>query len=137
MSIIAAAGAGESASISELPTLIKRWMTIQDELVTINTELKQRRTQSKALKEVILRIMNTNKVVTLNVSKGTLTHKIRESSEALTDTYLLKHCKDFFGGDEARARELLEYLESHRGKVVRHDLKLAQIKSDDDLSRRS
>lgn len=136
MSLVGLA-ATDSAPITELPGLIKRWMTLQDEMTALNTEIKQRRTQAKALKDMILRIMESNKVAALNVNKGTLMHKVRESVESINDAYLLKHCKDFFGGDEERAKSLVDYLESHRNKTLRHDLKLAMSKSDDDMSRRS
>jgi hypothetical protein len=142
MSIIpAGAGAGTGAStLTELPALLKRWMMLQEEITTLNNDIKQRRTQSKALKEVILRIMSTNKVAALNVSKGTVMHKVRETSETMTDTYLLKHAKEFFGGDEERAKALVEYLEAQRATRVTHDLKIAIAKggvADDAMSRRS
>jgi hypothetical protein len=121
MSLIAAPDA--SSSLSELPTLLKRWMGLQDEIMAMNNEIKMRRTQSKALKEVILRIMESNRVATLAVNKGAVVHKIRETTEAITDAYLLKHCKDFFGGDEMRAKSLVEFLDARRGTTVRHDLK--------------
>jgi hypothetical protein len=113
-----------SATIQELPSLLKRWMTTQEEMATLNNELKQRRTQSKALKEVILRIMDTNSVVQLNVSRGAVVHKTREVAEKISNTYLLKHCKDFFEGDEAKAKALIDYLETNRATSIKHDLKL-------------
>jgi hypothetical protein len=119
-----------AASVSELPTLLKRWMTIQEEVATLNTELRQRKTQSKALKEVILRIMDSNKVVQLNVSKGTVTHKTREVTESISNSYLLKHCGDFFGGDMSKAEALVNYLDEHRGTTVRHDLRFQVPRGD-------
>jgi hypothetical protein len=138
-SIIASPLAGESApAISELPTLLRQWMKLQEEVSVLNAELKQRQTQSKALKSVILRIMETNKVAALNVSKGTVVHKISEKAEGLSTSFLMKHCKDFFQGDEDRARALLTYLEEHRSVKKAHDLKLQAPKGgDDDSSRRS
>ena len=79
--------ADSGASTSELPTLLKRWMTVQEEMASLNNELKQRKTQSKALKDVILRIMESNRVVQLNVSKGTVLHKTREVTERITNDY--------------------------------------------------
>lgn len=140
MSLISTGGAGaDAAQLSELPNLLRRWMGIQDEVNTLNAEIKGKRAQSKALKDVILRIMESNKVAALNVgSKGTVMHKVRESTEAITDAYLLKHTKDFFGGDESRAKALVEYLQTHRASKVSHDLKLAVPKGEDDrLSHRS
>jgi len=112
-----------TAPVSELPGLLRRWITIQEEAATLNAELRQRKTQSKALKDVILRIMDSNKVVQLNVTKGTVVHKTREVSESLSNGYLLKHCSEFFGGDMAKAESLVNYLDEHRGTTVRHDLR--------------
>jgi len=120
------------ASTSELPTLLKRWMTVQEEMASLNNELKQRKTQSKALKDVILRIMESNRVVQLNVSKGTVLHKTREVTERITNEYLLKHCKDFFSGDLEKAKLLVAYLEEHRGTITKHDLKLNVMRGEDD-----
>ena len=130
--------ADTAPGISELPSLLRRWMTIQEETAALNNELKQRRTQSKALKDVILRIMETNKVAALNVSKGTVIHKVSETPERLNNSSLLKHFRDFFNGDEVRATALIEYLDEHRASSVKHDLKLQMPRADDDvLSHRS
>ena len=37
---------------------------------------------------------------------------------------MLKHCKNFFNGDEERAKALVDYLEENRGSVMKHDLKI-------------
>ena len=124
MSALIPIGTDGGASITELPSLLKRWMTIQEEMATLNNEVKQRRTQSKALREVILRIMETNRVVKLNVSKGAVVHKTREVAEKISNSYMLKHCKDFFQGDEEKAKALVAYLESNRNTTVKHELKL-------------
>ena len=127
-----------SAPISELSSYLKRWITLQDELNALNAEVKERRTQSKALKEVILRIMSSNKVATINVSKGTVMHKIQDKCEKISNDYLLKHCKTFFEGDEEKAKSLVKYLEDNRTVIKKHDLKIKMNVSDDDkLSGRS
>jgi len=125
------------ATLGELPTLLKQWMSLQEKITELNGEIKGKRAQSRALKEVILRIMESNRVAALNVSKGTVLHKVRETAEAITDPFLYKHCKDFFGGDEDRAKALVEYLNTHRGTKVSHDLRLQVPKDDDRLSHRS
>ena len=124
--------------ISELPSYLKKWITIQEEISSLNNELKQRRTTSKALKEIILRIMESNKVAKLNISKGTILHHVQDSSEKISTNYILKHCKDFFSGDEEKAKELVKYLEDHRTVVKKHDLKIHLMRPDEDkLSNRS
>ena len=136
MNTIIPAGTDASASISELPSLLKRWMQLQEEVNVLNGEIRGRRTQSKALKDVILRIMETNSVAKLNVSKGAVVHKTREVAEKISNDFMLKHFKDFFGGDEERAKALIEYLESRRSVITKHDLALQVPRSDDDRGSR-
>jgi hypothetical protein len=116
--------AGTAAPINELPNLLKRWMALQEEMATLKAEVNQRNTQSKALKDMILRIMESNNVVKLNVSKGAILHKTREVTEKLSSNFMLKHCKAFFGGDEEKAKALIDYLEDNRTTITKHDLKL-------------
>ena len=111
-------------------------MALQEEMAVLNGELKQRRTQAKALKDIILRIMESSKVAVLSTSKATIVHKTRDSAEKISNDYLLKHCKDFFQGDEEKARSLVKYLEEHRGTIKKHDLKI-QTKAEDNTSNRS
>jgi len=140
MSIVSSGGSGmntlsmtgSASSVAELPTLLKRWMTLQEEMAALKADINQRNTQSKALKDMILRIMENNNVVKLNVNKGAVIHKTREITESLSSTFMLKHCKNFFGGDEERAKALVEYLEKNRGTITKHDLKLQLPKSSEE-----
>ena len=123
-SLLVPTGAAPPPAIGELPALLKRWMTLQEEVSALNAEMKQRRTQSKALKDIILRIMESNNVAKINVSKGAVVHKTREVTEKLSSGFMLKHFKEFFGGDEERAASLVNYLEENRASIMKHDLKL-------------
>jgi len=123
-SLLVPTGPAPAPAIGELPGLLKRWMTIQEEITTLNAEVKQRRTQSKVLKDIILRIMESNNVAKINVSKGAVIHKTREVSEKLSNGFMLKHFKEFFGGDEERAASLVNYLDENRTSIMKHDLKL-------------
>jgi hypothetical protein len=123
-SLLVPTGPAPTPAINELPGLLKRWMTIQEEVTSLNAEIKQRRTQSKVLKDIILRIMESNNVAKINVSKGAVVHKTREVTEKLSSGFMLKHFKEFFGGDEERAASLVNFLEENRTSIMKHDLKL-------------
>ena len=131
MSIVPS-GTDTSATLKELPALISRWLKVQEEMAALNNEIKQRRTQGKALKDVILRIMETSGYNNLKVNKGIIVHKTHETPEKLSNDYLLKHCKEFFNGDETKAKTLVAYLEQNRTKTVKHDLRLQVPKSEEE-----
>lgn len=139
MSIVPSGGPPDTGTaLSELPTLLKSWMKLQEEIVTMNAELSQRKKHSKTLKDTILRIMESNKVAALNVSRGVISHRVKEKAEPVNNSYLLKQCTAFFEGDDVKAKALIDFLETKREVKQQHDLKLTMPKSDgDELSRRS
>jgi hypothetical protein len=137
MSIVPVSIAEEN-SLKELPGLLKRWMTVQEEIVTLNAELSTRKKHNKTLKETILRIMDTHKVAALNVSRGVISHRVKEKAEPVNNNYLQKHLTTFFDGDESKAKSLIDFLENKREVTQQHDLKLTVPKVENDaLSRRS
>lgn len=123
MSLITA-DAGTTLSTQELPALLKRWMTIQDEVATLNAEVKQRKKTGGVLKDMIMKIMETNNLGQLNVSKGAVIRSTRETKETVTQDYMRKHCKEFFGGDEQKADQLLQYLNEQRGTKTTSTIRL-------------
>lgn len=133
--VTSTAASASGLSTAELPGLLKRWMTLQDEIATLNAEVKQRRTTGGALKDMITRIMETNNLGQLNVSKGSVIRTTKESKESMNQEYLKKHCKDFFGGDEEKANTLVEYLNEQRSKKVSTVIRL--VPNSDTGSQRS
>lgn len=117
-------GSGD-LTIKDLPALLKKWLKLNEEERTLMAEVKQRKTEGKAIKETILRIMESNKVANINVSKGVVMHRTREVKSSLSRSYMFNTFKDFFNGDERQAEALLQMLESNREKILKHDLSLS------------
>jgi hypothetical protein len=111
-------------AVGQLQTFLKQWLQLTDEINVLNAEIRQRRTKAAVLRETIMRIMSSHNVSTLNSSKGTIMHRAREVKQSLSRKLLLDACKSFFEGDETKAEQLLNFIESQRATTVRHDLKL-------------
>lgn len=130
--IISHSSVGESSlSVGDLPSLLKQWMAYEGEIASLNSQMREKRAQSKALRASILGVMEKTNVVQLNVSRGSVIHKVREKKESLSHDFIYKAAKQFFEDDEEKAKKLLEFLESQRGTTVVHDLKFASPKSKD------
>jgi len=114
----------DTPEISELPALLKRWIAIEEECSTINTTLREKKKQSKALKETILRIMQGNKVQQINTNKGVVVDKKRKIKEAISAKFMKKCMKDYFEGDEDKTNKIFEYVENKRKEEEKHNLKL-------------
>jgi len=132
LTIVGGGGAAAETGLTmqELPTLLKRWMALDAEITRINMEVRERRTQSKALREAILKIMDKHNVVQLNVNRGSVLHNVREKKETISRDYLAKAAEAFFEGNKEKANQLITYLEEHRSTTTVHNLKFAQAKGE-------
>lgn len=116
--------ANDVPDIKELPAFLKRWIANEEEISTINTALREKKKQSKALKETILRIMQGNKVQQINTQKGAVVDKKRKIKEAISAKFMKKCMKEYFQGDDDKTNKLFEFVEQKRKEEEKHDLKL-------------
>ena len=116
--------ANDAPDIKELPAFLKRWIAIEEEIASINTTLREKRKQSKALKETILRIMQGNKVQQINTNKGAVVDRKRKIKEAISAKFMKKGLKEYFKGDEEKTNQIFEFIENKRKEEEKHDLKL-------------
>jgi len=114
----------ETPDISELPAFLKRWISVGEEISAIDSQLREKRKQSKALKETILRIMQGNKVQQINTNKGAVVDKKRKIKEAISAKFMKKCMSEYFQGDEEKTNKIFEYVENKRKEEEKHDLKL-------------
>ena len=114
----------ETPDISELPAFLKRWISIGEEITAIDSQLREKRKQSKALKETILRIMQGNKVQQINTNKGAVVDRKRKIKEAISAKFMKKCMSEYFQGDEDKTNKIFEFVENKRKEEEKHDLKL-------------
>jgi Family of unknown function (DUF5760) len=119
-----AANAVDVPDIKELPQFLKRWIAIEEEIATVNATLREKRKQSKALKDTILRIMQGNKVQQINTNKGAVVDRKRKIKEAISAKFMKKGLKEYFNGDDDKTNKIFEFIENKRKEEEKHDLKL-------------
>jgi len=110
--------------INELKGLLKRWISIEEEISGINTTLREKKRTSKALKETILRTMQANKVQQINTQKGAVVDRKRKLKEAISAKFMKKCMSEYFQGDEDKTNKIFEFVEAKRKEEEKHDLKL-------------
>jgi len=104
----------EELSPQQLPSLVKEWINIRDELEALSAATREKRKRAQMLRSLISKIMQGNKVGQLNISAGTVRQQVKTTKVALTKKYMIGALTDFFSGDAARAQECFEFLDSNR-----------------------
>ena len=114
----------ELPDIKDLGAFLKKWIALEEEIKEIDSTIRERRKQSKALKETILRIMQGNKVQQINTQKGAVVDKKRVIKEAISAKFMKKCMKEYFKGDEEKTNQIFEFVEGKRKEEEKHVLKL-------------
>ena len=116
-------------TITNLPSLIKEWMSTEDELRTLSAEVKGKRKRAKTIREMIMKIMKGNKVGRLNISAGAVTTRTRSVKAPMTKKFLVGALTDFFEGNTAMAEKCASFLDEHRPLKATDSLTLDPLTS--------
>jgi hypothetical protein len=100
--------------VSQLPVLIKEWMTTEEELRTLSAEVREKRKRSKVVRGMITKIMKGNKVGQLNISAGQVVQRTKQTKQPLSKKVLIGSLTDFFNGDKAMAEKCAAFIEARR-----------------------
>jgi hypothetical protein len=110
--------------IKDLGAFLKKWISLEEEIKEIDTSIREKRKQSKALKETILRIMQGAKVQQINTNKGAVVDKKRTIKEAISAKFMKKCMQEYFKGDGEKTNQIFEFVEGKRKEAEKHVLKL-------------
>ena len=117
--------------IKDLGAFLKKWIALEEDIKEIDTTIREKRKQSKALKETILRIMQGNKVEQINTNKGAVVDKKRTIKEAISAKFMKKCMKEYFKGDDDKTNQIFEFVEGKRKEAEKHVLKLQKDITED------
>ena len=111
-------------SVSQLPLLIKEWMTIEDELQTLSAAVREKRKRVKTVREMIMKIMRGGKIGQLNISAGSVQRREKKTKQPMTKKFIKDALTEFFGGDAVRAEQCAKFLDERRPLKVSESLAL-------------
>jgi len=111
-------------SVSQLPLLIKEWMSIEDELQTLSAAVREKKKRAKTVREMIMKIMRGGKIGQLNISAGSVQRREKKTKQPLTKKFIKEALTEFFGGNAARAEECAKFLDERRPLKVSESLAL-------------
>lgn len=112
------------ADTAQLATLIKEWMSLEEDLRTLGAEVREKRRHIKATRAMIGSIMRGANVGQLNISAGQVQHRVTTKKQAMSKKYIIGALTSFFNGDEAMAAKCAKFLEDNRPVKEVESLKL-------------
>lgn len=111
---MAMAGHEEPLAASQLSTLIKEWLTTEDELRSLSAAIREKRKRAKTVKDLIVKIMKGGGIGKLNISAGAVTTRTKVTKAPLSKKFLTSALTDFFKGDAEMAAACAAFIEEQR-----------------------
>jgi len=119
----------EEGNVSQLPGLIKEWMTTEDDLRTLSAEVREKRKRVKLVRSMIVKIMKGKQIGQLNISAGAVTTQSKTTKAPLTKKYIKDTLTEFFNGDAVKAEACAKFLDDHRPLKSADKLSLDPLKT--------
>jgi len=106
-------------------TSVQKWVRYDDQIQTLNKQVKSLRDERTALTPQMTRYMEQHNLHdnVIQISDGTLTYKVETGRQGFTQRFLADALLKYFNNDQARASECMEFIKSQREQTQTVTLK--------------
>lgn len=109
----------------ELVLNIKEWLQLENEMKTLQKELKQRRLRKKKLADDLVNIMKDNEVDSFDLSEGKILYTKRKVKAPLSKKHLKDYLHKYFSQDaDVNPDEVCDFILENRlekeNESIRH-----------------
>ena len=110
--------------ISVLPNYLKEWLTLEDDLKVLSAAVREKRKRMGILQGLITKTMKGHKIARVNIKSGAILYQNKQTKESMGKKFIISKLTEYFKGDIIKATEIFNYLEEHRGKKSKDNIKL-------------
>ena len=103
----------------ELLNNVRNWITIDNEIRTLQKEQKTRKEKKKDITEKIITFMKSNDIDCFEVKDGNLSYVKRSVKKPINKKYLLEILGKYFDGDILKANNLNDFIMENREETVK------------------
>jgi len=110
--------------ISVLPNYLKEWLTLEDDLKVLSAAVREKRKRMGILQGLITKTMKGHKIARVNIKSGAILYQNKQTKESMGKKFIVSKLTEYFKGDIIKATEIYNFLEEHRGKRNKENIKL-------------
>ncbi len=113
----------DANELAQLNLVINTWRELQKESDELSAQLKEKKKRSKALEEMILRIMKKNNIGALDLKRtgGRILYRRQTTKAGLGQKDMIRLLAEHLKSEQA-ANQALQYIAEHRGSKVKESL---------------
>jgi hypothetical protein len=118
------APAEDLPEISVLPNYLKEWLALEEDLKVLSAATREKKKRMGILQGLITKTMKGHKIGRVNIKSGSIIYQNKQTKESMGKKFIVSKLTEYFKGDIIKATEIYNYLEEHRGKKSKDNIKL-------------
>ena len=106
----------------DLIVYIKEWIKIDNEIINLKTQVKQKTTKKKELTESLVNVMKVNNIDCFDINGGALIYKQKKTKRTISGKFLLTQLEEHYKDQPDLAKELTKKVLENRVNVVKDEI---------------
>jgi hypothetical protein len=102
---------------------IKEWLKIDNELIKLKNEVKERNTKKKLLTEQLVNVMKENNIDCFNINGGEVLYKKNIVKKPINSKMLLTTLQTYYKDNLEMAQEITSHILNNREEVMKETIK--------------
>jgi DNA primase len=115
-------GKPQPTTKEELVSNIKEWIKIDNELLKLKAELKEKNKRKKSITEVLVKVMKNNAIDCFDIHDGSLVYKQKKTKRTISGKFLLQQLEEYYKEQPDLAKEITKHVLDNRVEVVKEDI---------------
>jgi hypothetical protein len=107
----------------ELITNIKEWIKIDNDIVKLKTEIKDKTNMKKILTESLVNVMKNNSIDCFDINGGALIYKQKKTKRTISGKFLLAQLEEYYKNEPELAKEITKKVLENRIEVIKDEIK--------------
>lgn len=107
----------------ELILNIKEWIKIDNDIVKMKNEIKEKTNKKKSLTESLVNVMKSNSIDCFDINGGALVYKQKKTKRTISGKFLLSQLEEYYKDEPELAKEITKKVLENRTEVIKDELK--------------
>ena len=106
----------------ELVNNIREWIKIDNDLINLKKEIKNKTTHKKTITDNLVKVMKTNSIDCFDINGGALVYSQRKTKKPISGKYLLLQLEKYYKDQPDVAKDLTQHILDNREENIKEDI---------------